>query len=92
MTRIKEPPIGTTSLPEYKSPSSRIMRSLRQGYDNLREKVAKKSDAIVSLQGKLRDTQESREDWKERARLAETRLMQLEQENKDLQDQLKKRD
>jgi hypothetical protein len=27
MTRTKEPPIGTTELPNYKSPPSRIIRS-----------------------------------------------------------------
>ena len=30
MTRAKEPDIGTTGLPNYKSPASRIVRSLRK--------------------------------------------------------------
>ena len=91
MTRIKEPEIGAKELPEYKSPPSRILRSLRDGYDNLREKVAKKSEIVLSLQGKLRDTQESREDWKARAQAAEARSRELEAENKKLQEEQKKR-
>lgn len=80
MTRIKEPPAGTTKVPEYKSPSSRIIRSLRKGYDNVREKLANKSQTVMSLQGKLRDTQESREEWKERAKLAEEKLEELQRQ------------
>ena len=49
MTRAKEPDIGTTGLPNYKSPASRIVRSLRKGYDNIRAKLAKKSETIVSV-------------------------------------------
>lgn len=91
MTRINEPVMGTTELPKYKSPSSRIIRSLRKGYDNLREKVGKKSETVHSLQGKLRDTQESREDWKARAQAAEARAKELEEENIKLQEEQKKR-
>lgn len=90
MTRIKELPIGSTNLPEYKSPPSRIIRSLRAAYDNLREKLAEKSEIIQSLQGKLRDIQESRSVWKIRSKDAEAKIIELEQENRNLQNELKK--
>jgi predicted nucleic acid-binding Zn-ribbon protein len=91
MTRIKEPAIGTSELPEYKSPPSRIVRSLRKGYDNVREKLANKSDTILSLQGKLRDTKESRDDWKSRAKAAEAKLSEIQRQQEKQQDDLKKR-
>lgn len=83
MSRIKEPPIGTTEIPNYKSPPSRILRSLRQGYDNTREKIAKKSEQIQGLHGKLRDVQESREEWKLRAKAAEARAEAAERDAKE---------
>lgn len=91
MTRIKEPDIGTSQLPNYKSPPSRILRSLRKGYDNVRNKIAIKSEQMQSLQGKLRDTKESREDWKARAKSAEAKVIELEKTNNELEKQLKKR-
>ena len=74
MTRIKEPKIGTTEIPDYKSPAPRILRSLRKGYDNLREKLYERSVIIQSLREKLRDTQKSRDEWKMRAKQAEIAL------------------
>jgi len=91
MTRIKEPPIGTTEVPDYKSPPSRIIRSLRKGYDNLREKLSDKSQSVMALQGKLRDTQESRDSWKIRAKAAEAELETLQKEKLELTESLKKR-
>jgi hypothetical protein len=92
MTRIKEPPAGTIGAPiEYKSPPSRIIRSLRKAYDNVRKKVKEKSEQIQNLRGKLRDTQESREDWKILAKKAEEKTLELEEKNKELQEELKKR-
>jgi peptidoglycan hydrolase CwlO-like protein len=91
MTRVKEPPIGTSEVPEYKSPPSRIIKSLRQGYDNLRQKTAKKSELVQSLQGKLRDTQASRDDWKARAKAAEAEIETLKISMEMLQGGLKKR-
>jgi peptidoglycan hydrolase CwlO-like protein len=90
MTRIKEPLIGTSKVPEYKSPPSRIMKSLRKGYDNVREKLTTKSHTVMGLQGKLRDTQESRDDWKTRAKIAEAKIAELQQKNEKLQEDLKK--
>lgn len=91
MTRIKEPPIGAEEIPNYKSPPSRIIRSLRKGYDNLREKISEKSETTIALQGKLRDTQNSREEWKTRAKSAESKLIELEEKFEKLQKDLKKR-
>lgn len=84
MTRIKEPPFDSSELPDYKSPPSRILRSLRQGYDNMRKKVAEKSSRIRMLQGKLRDTQNSREEWKGRTKELEEKIEKLENENERL--------
>lgn len=84
MTRVKEPSIGTSQVPDYKSPLSRIVKSLRGAYDNGREKVSEKSQKILALQGKLRDTQESRDDWKARAKSAEEEIEKLRQENESL--------
>lgn len=84
MTRIKEPPLDSSELPDYKSPPSRIVRSLRQGYDNMRKKVANKSSQIRTLQGKLRDTHNSREEWKERTKELEGKVEKLEKENEQL--------
>jgi chromosome segregation ATPase len=91
MTRIKEPEIGHTEVPDYKSPPSRIIKSLRQGYDNLREKLAHKSKKVMALQGTVRDVQESRDEWKTRYKDMEARYVELEKKNADLQDKLKKR-
>jgi peptidoglycan hydrolase CwlO-like protein len=84
MTRIKEPPLDSSEFPDYKSPPSRIVRSLRQGYDNVRRKVSNKSSEIRSLQGKLRDTQNSREEWKNRTKELEEKVEKLEKENEGL--------
>ena len=61
MSRIKEPQIGSEEIPDYKSPPSRIIRSLRKAYDNAREKIEKKSQIIMGLRGKLRDIEKSRD-------------------------------
>jgi exoribonuclease R len=74
MTRIKEPVVGSTEIPDYKSPASRIVRSLRKGYDNLRKKLHERSATILDLREKLRDTQKSREEWRIRAKEAELSL------------------
>lgn len=91
MTRIKEPEIGCTGVPDYKSPPSRIIKSLRAEYDNLREKLALKSQKIMALQGTVRDVQESRGEWKARYKDMETKFEQLKRENVRLQNEQKKR-
>lgn len=93
MTRIKEPDPNSDNIevPDYKSPPSRIIRSLRLAYDNLRKKLKDKSDTVQELREKLRDTQQSRDSWKERSKVAETKVEELQQENKELQNNIKKK-
>ena len=91
MTRVKEPKIGTSEVPEYKSHPSRIMRSLRKGYDNQRGRLAKKSEDVMALRGVLRDAREGRAQWKERAMAAEQELTRLKEVNDGLEEKLKKR-
>jgi chromosome segregation ATPase len=91
MTRIKEPEIGHTEVPDYKSPPSRIIKSLRKAYDNVREKLAHKSQKIMALQGAIRDVQESRDEWKARYKDMEAKLTEIEKKNVDLQNELKKK-
>lgn len=78
MPRIKEPDIGSDDMPDYKSPASRIVRSLRAAYDNLREKVAEKSSKLDSARGKLRDVTRSRDEWKKEAKDLQAELKQLQ--------------
>lgn len=78
MTRVKEPDPTTGEIPDYKSPPARIIRSLRQGYDNVRRQRDERSKKIIALQGKERDLHESREEWKARTKAAEARIKELE--------------
>ena len=91
MTRIKEPDSSASDLPDYKSPPSRIIRSLRAAYDNVRKKSEEKAQTIQGLTGKLRDTQESRDHWKALAKSAEAKIAQQEKENQKLREDLKKK-
>jgi len=90
MTRIKEPDVGALIVPDYKSPPSRIIRSLRKAYDNLRGKLTEKAHVIQGLKGKLRDTQDSRDHWKTLVKAAEAKIAQQEEENQKLREDLKK--
>ena len=91
MGRIKEPPIGTTAVPNYKSPHLQVVKSLRKGYDHVRAKIANKSQTIQAMQGKLRDTQESRDEWKRRAKDAEAKLQALQAQYENSQQERKKK-
>ncbi len=91
MTRIKEPKIGSSEVPQYQSPLPRIVRSLRKAYDNVREKVDTHSKTIMDLRGKLRDTQKSREEWKNRTKEAQTELDALKKKNTELELSVKKK-
>jgi chromosome segregation ATPase len=92
MTRIKEPDpnLDDSQIPDYKSPPHRIIKSLRQAYDNLRRKIKEKSDTIQDLREKLRDTQQSRDTWKERMKVTETEVEELKKENEKLENEVKK--
>ena len=88
MTRIVEPDPFKSELPDYKSPSSRIVKSLRKAYDNARVRIVKKSDQILALQGKIRDVENSRNKWKERFANTEAELLRLKKENELLKKNL----
>jgi uncharacterized coiled-coil DUF342 family protein len=88
MTRIKEPEIGSNQIPDYKSPSSRIIRSLRTGYDNLRAKVTEKSSQLDSIRGKLRDVTCSRDEWKKEAKTSQEELKKLQLKQRSLEAEL----
>ena len=92
MTRIKEPDpdLDNEKMPDYKSPPSRIVRSLRKAYDNMRKKLKDRAQTIQELREKLRDTQQSRDSWKERTKTAEAKLEELQQKNDELHDIKKK--
>lgn len=92
MTRIQEPdPDLNNEVPDYKSPPSRIIKSLRQAYDNLRSKIKEKSNTIQDLREKLRDIQQSRDTWKDRTKIAEAEVEKLKKKNEDLDNDLKKK-
>lgn len=84
MTRIKEPNPESNEIPNYKSPPSRIIKSLRKGYDNARKRIQDKANDIQSLRGKLRDVQNSRDTWKERYKNLENDNEILRKEIEDL--------
>ncbi|MBT3394200.1 MAG: hypothetical protein HN411_03710 [Waddliaceae bacterium] len=90
MPRIKEPKIGTSVMPKYKSPNKKIVESLRNAYDNQRTKGAHKSRQLVNLRGSLRDVGVSRDRWKKQAKEAEKDLANLREENDTLKEELKK--
>jgi uncharacterized coiled-coil DUF342 family protein len=81
MPRIKEPEIGSKEIPDYKSPASRIVRSLRNAYNNIREKVAEKSSQLDSARGKLRDVTRSRDEWKNEAKDLQAQLKELQKKH-----------
>jgi len=90
MTRTKEPEIGSTQIPEYKSPPSRIIRSLRTAYDNLRCKIVEKSTQLDGARGKLRDVTRSRDQWKKEAKDAQVELKKLQSKQIALETELAK--
>lgn len=90
MPRIKEPEIESNDIPDYKSPASRIIRSLRTAYDNLRKKIAEKSSQLDSARGKLRDVTLSRDEWKKEAKDLRTELKQLQSKQLTTESELEK--
>jgi septal ring factor EnvC (AmiA/AmiB activator) len=79
MTRIKEVKPGSGDIPEYKSPSSRLVPSLRNAYDNARVKIADLRKTIKYYQIKTRDLGNSRDKWK-------NDVTELKHAMKDVQD------
>lgn len=88
MTRTKEPEIGSNQIPDYKSPPSRIIRSLRTAYDHLRGKVEEKSTQLDGARGKLRDVTRSRDEWKKEAKDARAELKKLQSKQLVLETEL----
>jgi chromosome segregation ATPase len=80
MTRVKETIPGNKEVPAYKSHPSRIVISLRKGYDNLRKRCKEKSEQIASLRGKKRDLEKSRNKWKAEACTNKNQLNQAKVE------------
>jgi uncharacterized coiled-coil DUF342 family protein len=92
MTRTKEPDpnLDDPQIPNYKSPPHRIIKSLRKAYDNQRKKIIEKSNMVQDLREKLRDTQQSRDTWKERTKIAEAKIEELNKKNEELENNVKK--
>ncbi|MBA3604272.1 MAG: hypothetical protein H0W50_11705 [Parachlamydiaceae bacterium] len=88
MPRITEPELGSNDIPDYKSPPSRIIRSLRLAYDNLREKIATKSSQLDAARGKLRDVTHSRDEWKKEAKDLSVELQKLKSKQLTIETEL----
>lgn len=78
MTRVKEVPLESREIPKYKSYPSRVIKSLRIGYNNLRRRIAEKAEQIKALKGTVADLRESRDSWKQRTHEAEAKISELE--------------
>jgi len=98
MTRAREVEPGSGDIPEYKSPLNRLVHSLRNGYDNLRVKLEGLRNNIKFYQIKVRDLENSRDQWKKKAiehgekiKLIEKRYEKLEKEQKKIIELKKKR-
>lgn len=87
MSRAREVKPGSGEMPDYKSPPSRLVHSLRGGYDNLRDKLKEVRDEIKYYQIKTRDLEKSREKHKEESKELAAKVKQLEKENAALKKQ-----
>jgi hypothetical protein len=84
MTRAREVEPGSEKMPDYKSPSNRLVHSLRKGYDNLRGKIKEARVKIKYYQIKSRDLEKSRTLYKEESKIMESKIKQLKKENAKL--------
>lgn len=80
MTRIKEVDPNSGDMPDYKSHPSRIVHSLRKGYDNVRGKLQEARTKIKYYQIKTRDLEKSRNHYKEETTELKERMLELEAE------------
>lgn len=87
MTRAKEVSPGSDEMPNYKSPPTRLVHSLRKGYDNLRLKLKDTRAKIKYYQIKTRDLEKSRGQYKQTLKALEAKINQLEKENIGLKKQ-----
>ncbi|MDZ8106340.1 MAG: hypothetical protein RM338_12065 [Nostoc sp. DedQUE12a] len=60
---------------EFKSPSSRLARLFRKGRDNWKLRALEKQKKLRALEIKVRDLSASRDYWKNRAKIAEEKLL-----------------
>lgn len=88
MTRVKEVDPGSGDMPDYKSPASRLMHSLRKGYDNVRSKLKDAREQIKYYQIKTRDLEKSRTHHKDETKSLKEKIDQLEKENKKIKKQI----
>lgn len=87
MTRTKEVDPDSDDMPDYKSPPSRLVHSLRQGYNNVRSKLKETRNKIKYYQIKTRDLEKSRNRYKEEAAELNEKILELEAENANLKKQ-----
>jgi chromosome segregation ATPase len=88
MTRIKEVEPNSGKVPDYKSSASRLVHSLRKGYDNLRGKLKGTREKIKYYQIKTRDLEKSRSLYKEERVALKEKIGSLEKENEKLKEQI----
>lgn len=84
MTRTKEVDPDSGEMPDYKSPASRLVHSLRKGYDNVRSKLKDTREQIKYYQIKTRDLEKSRAHHKNETKDLKEKINQLEKENEKL--------
>jgi chromosome segregation ATPase len=80
MSRTKEVDPESNDIPNYKSQPSRIVHSLRKGYNNLRAKLKGTRDEIKHYQIKIRDLQKSRDKWKQDTKTNEAEVKKFKRE------------
>ena len=83
MTRIKEIDPNSGEIPDYKSHSSRIVHSLRKAYDNSRSKIQEYQNQKKYLQIRIRDLEDSRENYKKQVSSLKSKVKELELELKN---------
>ncbi len=91
ITRAKEVKPESRQMPNYKSPATRLVHSLRKGYDNLRGKLQALRNKIKYYQIRERDLENSRACYKEKVVSLKEQVRQLNEENEKLKKQAKKK-
>jgi len=85
MTRTKEVDPNSGEMPDYKSCPSRIVHSLRKGYDNVRAKLQETRNKIKYYQIKTRDLETSRKRYKEETAELKTETTELKKKMLELE-------
>jgi FtsZ-binding cell division protein ZapB len=84
MTRTKEVDPDSGDIPDYKSPPSRLVHSLRKAYDNLRSKLKDARNNIKYYQIKVRDLEKSRNHHKKEAAKLKKQVHEMNIANENL--------